>query len=137
MLRINLLPPYIYDKQKKIKWIVGSLALPVIAAVALLWWAQVAQAELDRANARKAAALTEQNKYNGLVTQIKNEEERVADTKAKQQFVANAIKYNESWPQVYTAMHDVTSPKVLLKSMYVSDDHKSINFTGFCRYEED
>ena len=27
MLRINLLPPYIYDKQKKIPFIVGSLML--------------------------------------------------------------------------------------------------------------
>jgi hypothetical protein len=137
MLRINLLPPYIYDKQKKIKWIAIALALPFLALVACLWAAQNAQAAKDKADGRKNDALTQQSQYNNLVSQIKAEEDAVAATKAKQTFVANAIKYNEAWPDTYTSMRDVTSPKILLKSMYMSDDRKSLNFTGFCQYEED
>ena len=137
MLRINLLPPYIYDKQKKYPWIVGSLALIPLTVGLLVWRYQVVQADLDIQNKRKEEAQTQQTQYNKLVQDIKAEDDAVAVTRSKQQFVSNAIKYNEAWPQVYAAMRDVTSPKVLLKSMYVSDDRKSINFTGFCQYEED
>jgi uncharacterized membrane protein YgcG len=137
MLRINLLPPYIYDRQKKVKWVVASLAIPAVTLVLLLWMLAQAQAAYTTANNRKTEAQTQKDQYDKLDQQIKKEHELVAATKAKQDFVASAIKYNESWPQVYTEMRDVTSPRVLLKSMYVSDDHKSINFTGFCANEED
>lgn len=137
MLRINLLPPYIYDRQKKRKWIVGSLALIPITLAVMLWWGAVAQDALNKANERKANAQAQQDQYNSVVQAIKKEQDAVAATKAKHDFLVSAIKYNASWPKVYTAMRDVTSPKVLLKSMYVSDDRKSINFTGFCQYEED
>lgn len=137
MLRINLLPPYIYDKQKKLPFIIGSLLLIPITLVLMLLWGQSAQAALDKANERKTAAQAEQTKYNQFEAEIKKEKDTVAATKQKEDFVANSIKYNDSWPKIYTAMRDVTSPKILLKSMYVSDDRKSINFTGFCAYEED
>ena len=137
MLRINLLPPYIYDKQKKIPFIVGSLLLIPITLALMVWWGANAQSKLDEANKRRTAAQEEKTKYDDFLAKIKNEQDLIAATKKKEDFVANSIKYNESWPRVYTAMRDVTSPKVLLKSMYVSDDRKSINFTGFCAYEED
>src|SRR5947209_3774006 len=120
MLRINLLPPYIYDRQKKLKWIVGSLVIPIGTLVILLWWSAMVQTALNAANERKSNALTQQNQYNALEASIKSEHDKVAKTKAKQEFVASAIKYNEAWPRVYTAMRDVTSPRVLLKSMYLS-----------------
>ena len=100
MLRINLLPPYIYDKQKKIPFIIGSIAMFVLTLVLMLWWGAAAQADLGRANERKSAALTEQNQYNKFVSDIKAEQDTVAATKLKEDFVANSIKYNESWPRV-------------------------------------
>src|SRR5689334_11448567 len=135
MLRINLLPPYIYDKQKKIKWIVGSLALIPITLVLMLMWAQAAQAELDKENARKSEATTQQNQYNQYVQNIKKEQDAVAATKAKQTFVSNALLYNAAWPATYSKMRDLTSPRVLLKSLYVSDDRTALNFTGWCQKE--
>ncbi len=137
MLRINLLPPYIYDKQKKIPFIVGSLLLIPITLALMLWWGANAQKKLDEANERSTQAQAKKTEYDDFVAKKAKEEALVAATKQKEDFVANSIKYNESWPRVYTAMRDVTSPKVLLKSLYVSDDRKSINFTGFCAYEED
>jgi hypothetical protein len=137
MLRINLLPPYIYDKQKKIPWIIGSLALIPITLGALLWWGAIAQAAVTAANDRKQAAQAQKDQYDKLDSDIKKEHAAVDATKQKQTFVSNAIVYNQSWPQVYTTMRNVTSPRVLLKSMYVSDDRKSVNFTGWCQYEED
>ena len=137
MLRINLLPPYIYDKQKKIPFIVGSLALIPITLGLMLWWGAIAQKALDDANARSSAASAQKTQFDDFVAKIAKEQALVAATKQKEDFVANSIKYNQSWPKVYTAMRDVTSPKMLLKSMYVSDDRKSINFTGFCPVEED
>jgi hypothetical protein len=137
MLRINLLPPYIYDKQKKLPFIVGSLALIPLTLGLLFLMYQQASAALDDANKRKTEAQTQSDLYNKNVQDIKKEEDAVAATKAKQTFIASAIKYNEAWPEVYTSMRDVTSPKVLLKTMYVGDDHKTINFTGFCANEED
>ena len=98
---------------------------------------QAAQKALDDQNSRKTEAQTQQDQYNKYVQDIKHEQETVAATKAKQTFVSNALTYNAAWPRTYSAMRDLTSPKVLLKSMYVSDDRTSINFTGFCQAEED
>jgi len=137
MLRINLLPPYIYDKQKKLPFIVGSLLLIPITLALLFFMFTAANAALEAANKRKSDALTQQEQYNKYVQDGKKEDDAVAATKAKQTFIASAIKYNEAWPEVYTSMRDVTSPKVLLKTMYIGDDHKTINFTGFCENEED
>jgi len=137
MLRINLLPPYIYDREKKIPFIIGSLALIPLTLVLMLMWGAKAQSELDEAKKRQSDAQEQKTQYDKFVSDINAEHATVAATKQKEDFVANSIKYNDSWPEVYTAMRDVTSPKVLLKSMYVSDDRKSINFTGWCPVEED
>lgn len=137
MLRINLLPPYIYDKQKKVKWIVASAGIFAATLGVLLWWYSQEQAALKVANDRNEAANTQKSAYDQKVAAIKAEQDKVAATKAKQTFVSNAIKYNDAWPATYTQMRDITTPKVLLKNMNIADDHMTINLSGFCVYEED
>lgn len=137
MLRINLLPPYIYDKQKKIKWIVGSAAMFAATLVGLLWYNQKLTDQLTEVKKQQEDAQTQQNAYNRYVDDIKKEQQAVATTKSKQEFVANAAKYNDAWPNTYSRMRDLTSPRILLKSMNIGADRKSLTFTGFSQYEED
>jgi len=136
MLRINLLPPYIFDKQKKVQVAIvwGVIAA---AAIALL---MVANGNVSNQLGDVKKQLDEANNFKsdweGLDGQIKGVNDKVAVTRSKQTFVANSKTNNDAWPAVYEAMRDVTTPTILLESLIVSPaDHKRLDFTGFAKDE--
>lgn len=135
MLRINLLPPYIYDKQKKVKWVVGSVVIFAATLIGLLAWANSINQQLAVETDRKNVAHTKQDEFNQVSTQIKAEQDKVAATKAKQEFVKSAKEYNASWPATFELMRDVTSPSILLKSLSVQD-RQMLAFNGWSGSEE-
>src|SRR5579862_7574869 len=98
MLKINLLPPYIYDKHKKVPWIIGSLAIIPLAALGMWLWFTKVQNDLAAATIEKDDATKQQNLYNQAKTAIDTEHANVANTNKKEVFVANSIKYNNAWP---------------------------------------
>ena len=136
MLRINLLPPYIADGQKK-KKVIAGWTVGVIAVVALLILKLVsANAELSAAKTREDTAKTYQAEYQTVDGQIKKENDKVAKTKEKQDFIADAQKYNSAWPGMLESVRDVTSNQILLKSLSIdAAQHKTINLTGFSQNE--
>jgi hypothetical protein len=136
MLRINLLPPYIFDKQKKIKlgivWIVAAVA----AIMAFVFWSSSVQGKLDEKKKLLADATQLKSQYDDLDTQIKKVNDGIAVVKAKQTFIASAKKSNDAWPAVYEAMRDVTDKTILLQSLNVeTQNHKALDFVGFAKDE--
>ncbi len=136
MLRINLLPPYIYDKNKKrnlvFAWagMVGLVVAGFVIALASI------NAQLAQANTDKETAQTHKDAYDKYVTNIANVNTQIADTKAKQDFVANAQVWNNAWPATYEMMRDLTSDQILLKNMALDPaSRKTLNFAGFSRSE--
>lgn len=133
MLRVNLLPPYIYDARKKQMWMVanGALLAAVIALFAVLYVNAIGQ--YDVAKKRLDTANELQTQYNDLDQQINDTNNKIADTKTKQKFVADSQEYNKSWPRVYRSMASVTSPNILLESLAVSsNNHHELIANGFC-----
>ena len=137
MLRINLLPPYIYDKQKKVKLAVFWAALVAAALGLFLVWFVTLNKKLDDQKKLEATAVENRTKFEGVESKINEEKKRRADIEARQTFIANAQKYNDSWPAAFETMRDVTADNILLKSMAFTTDRKTVNFTGFAKNEED
>ncbi len=136
MLRINLLPPYVFDKQKKIKvwaaWIVGIMMCIGIYAFAnsiAVHNQEVAQTENDEAHAL-------QKKTQGFDAQKAAVVTRIAETKKKQDFIADAQAWNDEWWKLYSVMRDVTSPKVILRKMYLGSP-TMVNIVGWAPSEKE
>lgn len=135
MLRINLLPPYIYDKQKKVKLAVFWAAIVAAALGAFLFWFVTLNKSLNDQKALQATAEEYRGKFEGVEAKINDEKKHRADIEARQTFIANAQKYNNAWPAALETMRDVTANDILLKSMSFAADRKSVNFTGFAKDE--
>ncbi len=136
MLRINLLPPYIADGQKK-KKVIAGWTVGVIAVIAILIFKFIsANSALAAAKAQEDEAKNFQSQFQAIDASIKKEQEKVAKTKEKQDFIANSQKYNDAWPTMLESVRDVTSDQILLKSLTIDAAmHKTINVTGFSQNE--
>ena len=137
MLRINLLPPYIYEGKKKQVWLAAAIGIAAASLVGLLLWNTAVQRQLTAAKERKDVATEFQKNYNQLETKINEEHKAVAKTKSKMTFVDNSLVYNDAWHQTYNQMRDVTDPKVLLQTMNIGTDRKTVAMAGFCQLEPD
>jgi Tfp pilus assembly protein PilN len=137
MLRINLLPPYIYDKQKKIKLAVLWAAIVAAALGVFLLWFVSLNKTLSERKAEQAASEELKSQYDTVDQNIKKEMAARADIEKRQTFIANAQTYNDSWPAAFETMRDVTADNILLKSLAFSKDRKTVSLTGFAKTEED
>ena len=136
MLRINLLPPYVFDKQKKTKvwaaWIVGLLI--VIGSYA--YGNSIALGKQADADAEKARVQSLETEKKGLDDKTTGVNGQIADTQKKQEFIASAQAWNDEWPKLYSVMRDVTSPKVILRRMYLAAP-TMVNIAGWAPSEKE
>ncbi len=137
MLRINLLPPYIYDKQKKVKLAVFWAAIVAAALGAFLLWFVTLNKTLNDDKATQATAEDYRTQFQAVEKDITNEKAARAEIERRQVFIASAQKYNDSWPAAFETMRDVTANNILLKSMSFDKARKVVSFTGFAKTEED
>ena len=136
MLRINLLPPYVFDKQKKVKWVAGWVFAVLAVICGFLYWNnQVvhAQEEAQDEQAKANAFLADKKKYDDQTAAVNA---RIATTKQKQDFIAAAQNWNDEWWKLYSAMRDVTSPKVILRKMYLGSP-TMVNIVGWAPSEKE
>ena len=134
MLPINLLPNYIFDKNKKRNVLIAYAAAIAAIAFVFIAWSTSVQAKLSEEQERKRVAEEKQNTYNGLDKQIKDVQGKIALTKTKQTFIANAQTWNDAWAFEYDRLRNLTSPYVLLKSMFIPD-RSTVKMTGFAANE--
>jgi Tfp pilus assembly protein PilN len=139
MLRINLLPPYIHDKNKKLKLGVVWIAAVVALMVLLLAANGSAHGKLAEANDRKTTAQNFKTTTDDLIGKIHKEEDARAEIEKKQTFVRDARKYNDSWPESFETIRDVTptNTTIILKSMAIDPgSRKTITLNGWGTSEE-
>ncbi|HLV81584.1 MAG TPA: hypothetical protein VKT32_14955 [Chthonomonadaceae bacterium] len=137
MLRINLLPPYIFDKQKKVQLAIAWLVVVGVVVALFILWSGSLGSQLQQATQENTDAKNLQNQTNDYQNQITAAQQKNADVVAKQTFIANAKTYNDAWPDLYDQMRDLTSDRVLLEQMSVDGSHKAVNFSGFAPSEMD
>ncbi len=136
MQPINLLPPYIYDKQKKVALIGLWGAVAGIILIACVVYAGTIRAAVSKAQSDKDDAQKQVDRWNAADTKINNIDKEIADQNAKLTFVQNAQKWNDAWPAVYEMMRDWTSDQILLKNMALdAQQHQLLTMTGFATDE--
>ena len=114
MLRINLLPPYIYEGAKRrnvmILWFV------VLAAVigGFLFWKITIDKETQRIKDMEAAEKPNADKATANASQASSINSQSAIIRGKADFVTNAIKYDQkTYQELLTNIAVYTWPKVL------------------------
>jgi hypothetical protein len=117
MLRINLLPPYIYDDIKKRNYMLVAAAIVLLAMVGCGFVYMGAKAQEKAAADRLAEAKTQKETHDSLEANIKSIQAAAAADQSKSDFVANARTFNDAWPKMYEDLRGMTSPKVVLNSM--------------------
>ena len=134
MLRINLLPPYIYDdlKRRNYMFVGGAICVAVVVGCGF-WWMNAKKVQ-EEANTRNEEAKTQKAKYDTEVTTIEGIKKGAADTQAKSDFVNNSRTYNDSWAKVYEDIRAMTAPKVVLNSMRLTSA-TNVEIQGFAPNE--
>jgi Tfp pilus assembly protein PilN len=137
MLRINLLPPYIYDKQKKVRLGIVWAAIVAATLFGFLFVFVTLNKTLadDKDQQTKAEGLRAD--FEKVEADITKEKQARAEIERRQVFIASAQKYNDSWSAAFEMMRDVTANNILLKSMAIDKTRKTVSFTGFAKTEED
>ena len=136
MLRINLLPPYIFDRQKKARtWLLwGGILLAVFIGTGL--WYKSANDEYARAQEENQTAKNYKSDYDGLEGKIGEVKTAIAETEKKQTFIKEARAYNRAWPDLFSTMRDLTSSQIILKKMYLASPD-TVNMVGWAHTEAD
>jgi hypothetical protein len=135
MLRINLLPPYIYDAAKRRTALILASLLPLLVLGAFAFWYSHEAGKLAVAENRKTEAENQKRQYDNYETQIRNTNDQIAQIRQKETFVADAREFNESWPDVYRKVRDVTSSSILLNQMSLDGQRRTVNLAGFTTSE--
>ena len=97
MLRINLLPPYIYDKQKKIK-LMAFWAFLIAAAlgVFLMWFVKLPTTTFTISRPSRPRLKRYRDMSRGCRKEHQSTKRRTApEIEKRQVFIADAQKYND------------------------------------------
>jgi Tfp pilus assembly protein PilN len=137
MLRINLLPPYIYEGKKKKTWgLVWGLATAATVAGFMLYLSSLNQT-LAEEDEKKRVATELQGQYNTLVGQIDGVKRQIAETETKQKFIADSQVYNDSWREGFLLVREVINPRIVIKAINFDQTRSSVIMQGFAPSEVD
>ncbi|CEK20240.1 PilN domain-containing protein [Chthonomonas calidirosea] len=136
MLRIDLLPPYVHERRARPVFFGFATALVAAVIIAFVAWYIGLKGQLDQAKQQLDNANNLQSQYQDYQSKVQQVNSSIADIKSKQDFIASAQKYNDSWWKAYTAVASDTSPYILLHSMEIDPrNHNLVHLTGFCPNE--
>ena len=127
MLKINLLPSYIYEKRKvrNAAFLFGGLFVVVVAGM-LTWWVVLGSKERQITTQvmemeRNAGEVTE------LERQVQAEQAKIPPIRAKVTFIEDLMAYNEKVPDLYEDLAKYTYSRILYRSVRVSGNQLTVN----------
>ncbi len=133
MLRINLLPDYINDKNKvrNLSFVWGGVVLA--AVLGLMFVNSQAIAARDAALADQQAKEALKKDTDDFKSKTTAEKTKRAEIETKQVFVKGANIYNNGWADTYELVRDITptDTSIILKSVFLDKDRKTVNVSGF------
>ena len=117
MLKINLLPSYIFEKRKvrRTGMMFGVLLLGV--AVGMFAWYSVLAAKQRELTVQVADMEAKANEVKALETQVAAEKAKSPTLQNKVGFIENVMNYNLEYPKLYEELAKYTYSRILYRSV--------------------
>ena len=126
MLKINLLPPYIFEKRKiRRTAILFGVLVACVAAGMFGWYSMLAAKERDL---NSEVLMWEQKaaEVKSLEDQAAAEEAKAPPIKSKVDFIENVMAYNLAYPKLYEELAKYTYSRIVYRSVEPSSNQLKI-----------
>src|SRR5947209_7847687 len=118
MLKINLLPPYIYEGKTRKTWVAAWVVAVAAVVGGMLFWQSKLNAQVLEINSKKDAISAKATEADNLKTQADKINAESAGIRAKNDFVKGAIAHNTTaYPTVYNNVAEYTLNRVVLSAV--------------------
>ncbi len=131
MLKINLLPRYIYQRREiRQAAFLCVLAFVLVVACMVTWWIMLGRKE-SGLEIRVAEMEQKADQVKALKELVRIEEAKIPPVQEKVDFIEDIMDYNTACPKLYKELAKYTYSRVLYRSLGVSGNQLTI--TGYCR----
>jgi hypothetical protein len=117
VLKINLLPPYIYERRKVRKAaLIFGLLFAAVAAGIFGWWLMLSNQERNlkvQVEDMKAKAA----QVEALQQQLSAEQAKLPPIKSKVDYIKGVMAYNMKYPAIYAELANYTYSRIIYKSI--------------------
>ena len=117
MLKINLLPTYIYEKRKVKQTTLVFAVLFVGVAAGMMAWNLSLGAKKTELTAQVADMQQKANEVKAIEAQATAEEQRIPVIQGKVQFIENVMQYNLQYPKLYEELAKYTYNRIMYTSV--------------------
>lgn len=127
MLKINLLPPYIYERRKARQAAFLFAILVVAVAAGMVTW--IFMLNRKEADLRAQLAIMNERKaqVEALENTIKAEEAKIPPIKDRMDYFNAVMQYNTAYPKLYEELAKYTYERVLYRSIQPTSDSLEIS----------
>jgi len=127
VLKINLLPPYIYERRKARQAAFLFAILVVAVAAGMVTW--IFMLNRKEADLRAQLAIMNERKaqVEALEQTIKAEEAKIPPIKDRMDYFSAVMEYNTAYPKLYEELAKYTYERVLYRSIQPASDSLQIN----------
>lgn len=117
MLKINLLPPYIYEKRRvrMAALLFGVLLLGIVAA--MMGWYVLLCAKQRQLAIQVADMEQKANEVRQLEAQAQAEEQKIPRIESKVDFIEGVMAYNLMYPKLYEELAKYTYSRIVYQSV--------------------
>lgn len=124
MLKINLLPPYIYEK-RKVRQAALSFGLLFCALIFVMlgWWFKLSNNEREL-TAQGAIMKQKAEQVTQLSALVAAEEAKIPPIQQKVSFIEGIMAYNLKWPPILEELAKYTYSRIMYKSVTPSGENQ-------------
>ncbi len=117
MLKINLLPSYIYEKRKTRQTAILFVILVLGVAGGMFGWITTLNKQKADMNAQVLQMEAQMNEVKAIEAQAAAEEGKAPPMKGKVDFIQGILNYNDEYPKLYEELAKFTYSRVLYRTV--------------------
>jgi Tfp pilus assembly protein PilN len=126
VLKINLLPSYIYEGRNKMIALVGMIVLVLAVTAGMLYWNVQEKNKANALQIQVDAMEANAKQVSDLQAQVTAEQGRIPDVQGKVKFIEDLRAYNLGYPALYEKVARYTYSRVNYTSMQISSGQLKI-----------
>lgn len=127
MLKINLLPPYIYERKQIRVAIVGAVILFAVVTAGMLFWSATVTKQKNDLQAKVTELEDHQKRVEQIAADRLAEEAKIPIYNTKVQYIKGIMAYNVEAPRLYEDLAKYTYNKIVYSSVGVNGSTLTIS----------